>query len=71
MQIEVDVFRSTDCESYDQAIGRAYAFSKENLGITFYVIKGLTKYRVGDRNDAGEGEKVVCEYKNGIKTVKA
>jgi hypothetical protein len=65
------LFKAIPCDSQDQAIGRAYAFSKVNDGITYYVIAchDTGKVFVDTNNTIRYFERLVCTFYKGIKTV--
>jgi len=66
------LFKAIPCTSQNEAIARAYAFSKINEDVMYYVIHCYdTKTTYIDTNGTVRNfERLVCTYQNGIKTVK-
>lgn len=71
MTIEIEIHRPIECESYDEAFGRAYALSKmDGTNATFYVVKTMYLFTVmPNRKPLMHQGKLICGFRRGIKTV--
>jgi hypothetical protein len=72
MTIDLEVYKPIECKSYDEAVGRAYALSKNDSNEQFFVVLNTIRniHVVQIKAPVWCHEKVKCSYYKGIRTFK-